>query len=462
MKQVLWTSEQAKSASKGVLIPDMPWQANGISIDTRTLNGGDLFIALKDKRDGHAFIEHAFKAGASAALTEKIHPAGPCLVVENSFKAVYDLAVYARNRSAALRIAVTGSVGKTTIKEMLGNVFKNKGLTHISLRSFNNHIGVPVSLATLAEQAKYGVFEIGMNHAGEIQSLSELVKPDITLISKIAPAHLAHFKSIDEIVDAKSEVFMGQSINGVAVLNRDQPYYDRLSKYAKSKKLHIISFGKHQNADVRLIEFYQDNQQARGSIYYQNETTEFTLNTVGAHFGENANAVFAIALVSGLDLQEISNSLNGFLPITGRGQIHLFDIQGKSITVIDESYNANPESMRSALNILGCYQTILPAKKTRKIAVLGDMLELGCQAELFHREIVDILVEQEIDILIACGQFMKHLWQSAPEKMRFALVDNADQASHALNSILEDGDIILVKASNSMNLKTVIEGLRQE
>ncbi|MBC6402658.1 MAG: UDP-N-acetylmuramoyl-tripeptide--D-alanyl-D-alanine ligase [Hyphomonadaceae bacterium] len=449
MSDVLWTSEEAAGATGGESRGD--WIVNGLSIDTRSLERGDLFIPLKHRRDGHDFIPQARAAGAGAVISEHIEEIAPALIVRDSVQTLNDLAVAGRDRCAARRIAVTGSVGKTSLKEVLAAICSRIGPTHKSQKSFNNHWGAPLTLASMPQQTEYGVFELGMNHAGELTELSKLVQPHIAIITKIAPAHLAHFENLDCIAAAKSEIFDGLEEGGVAILNADDAHFDFLKNRAESRGANILTFGECANADVRIIRPKVEAGKVNSCLVIDGKIHSMTLPIDGAHWIANGACAVAAAKAAGIDPQDTVKALACFQALPGRGNVIEARIDGKVITLIDESYNANPESMRAAISALS------GRAAQRMIAVLGDMFELGKDELDFHAALAEPLRDTGVSRVIFIGECMRALKGVLPQEVRGAWARDWEIALDALREEIQDGDTVLVKGSNATGLGRLVE-----
>lgn len=446
----LWTSKDIALATGGTATND--FSAEGLSIDTRTLEKGDLFIALKGDRDGHDFIAKATEAGAAGALAEKQVDDANTVIVADTQKALEALGAAGRDRSNALRIAVTGSVGKTSIKEALATIFSQFGETHKSQKSFNNHLGAPITLATLTADAKFGIFELGMNHAGEISALSKQVKPDIALISNVVSVHLAHFDSEKDIARAKAEIIDGLSPDGTLILNGDNPHTDFIKSLAGERS--VLTFGKAKGCDVQIIK--TETHAAGGTVTLKvaGEEIEVILSVPGEHWFNNAAACLAVAKVAGLDLTKAAKAMAQVGPAQGRGDSHALTFSGKSFTLIDESYNANPTSMRAAF-------AAASLRPGRKIAVLGDMGELGPKELEFHAELAEPLEKAGFERVIFKGECMRVLRGAIPRVMRGAWTDSAEGVFSALEDEIKDGDVVLVKGSNAAGLGALVKKLKE-
>jgi len=451
---VLWTSEEAAKVTGGEAKGS--WNATGLSIDTRSLQWGELFVPLKDARDGHDFIPNARAAGASAVISENPNEQAPALIVRDSLQAMRDLAVAARKRCPAKRIAVTGSVGKTSLKEAVSAICLSAGRTHKSIKSFNNHWGVPLTMAGMAQDTEFGVFEVGMNHAGELADLSPLIAPDVAIITKIAPAHLAHFKDVSAIAAAKAEIFEGLVEDGIAVLNRDDDFFDYLSQKAKDKGANIVTFGEHEDSDVRISKMVSNVGEQNATLTIDGKDYELVLPLDGAHWIQNAACAIAATKSVGIDIKTALSALAGFRALPGRGEALDVRLDGKLFTLIDDSYNANPESMKAAINTLGA------RARGRKIAVLGDMFELGKDELELHAALSGPLGAAEVSRVIVLGECMRTLKGALPREMRGAWVRDWEAALAALRQELKDGDTVLVKGSNATGLGRLVAAIRKE
>ena len=445
----LWTSAEAVTATLGKDSGD--FTVSGLSIDTRTLKPGDLFVALQgDNRDGHDFVKAAFEAKAGAALVTRTPDGvtGALLTVGHTQRGLEDLARAARSRSNAKIVAVTGSAGKTTTKEILAIACNALGRTHASAASYNNHWGVPLSLASLPRDAEYGIFEVGMNHFGELRNLVSFVRPHVALVTTIAPAHLEFFGNCESIADAKSEIFEGLEPGGAALIPADSAYADRLTARAKQAKVaRIVSFG--EKGEAKLISFTADGTGMRVKADILGTAVDAYVGAPGAHIAQNVvGALAAIALLDG-DVLNAAAALKNFTALKGRGA--RFEANG--ISVIDESYNANPASMAAAMALLG-------ASSGRKIAVLGDMLEMGEGAAAHHAGLAGPLAANKVDLVFACGAQMKSLWDALPNAQRGAYAENSKLLAPHVMAAAKPGDTVLVKGSNGAKMSVIIEALR--
>ena len=444
----LWTSAEAEAATLGHA--SNGFAVRGLSIDTRTIKEGDLFVALQGDRDGHDFVNTAFEAKAGAALVSRKseNAKGPLLTVADTQRGLEDLARAARARSSAKILAITGSAGKTTTKEILKVCCNALGRTHASAASYNNHWGVPLSLASLPRDAEYGVFEVGMNHAGEIRNLVSFVRPHVALITTIAPAHLEFFGSCEAIADAKSEIFEGLAPGGAALIPSDSPYAERLAARAAQIQVgRVVRFGR--AGEAKLLSFAPDGDGMRVKADIMGRAVDCLVGAPGEHIARNVVAALAaVALVDG-DVLNAAAALKNFTALKGRGA--RFEANG--IQVIDESYNANPASMAAALALLG-------NAKGRKLAVLGDMLEMGEGGPAMHAALAEPIAAAHADLVFASGPQMKALWDALPASRRGAYAENSSALAPKLASALRPGDTVLVKGSLGSRMAVIVEALK--
>ncbi len=459
----LWTQAEL-SAALGAA-PSAPLSASitGVSIDSRSLVAGDLFFAIKgEAHDGHDHVARAMEAGALAAVVspERAHELavfGPVFAVEDTLHAMERLGVAARARSKAKIVGVTGSVGKTTAKEMLRAMLAACGPTHASAASYNNHWGVPLTLARMPVNARYGVFEMGMNHAGEIAPLTRMARPHAALVTMIAPVHIEHLGSIEAIADAKAEIFLGLEPGGTAILNRDAPQFERLAKAAEARGARVLSFGRGADCDGRLVEVEATEGGSRVKARVFGHELAFELGAPGTHMAENALGALLAADALGADIETCAAALRGFSPQKGRGERFLLPTPDGPATVIDESYNANPASMRAALALLAAAK---PGPKGRRIAVIGDMLELGPKAAAMHAELAADLRANKVDLLFGAGPLTRALFDAAPAAMRAAWAERSSELTDEVARTLRGGDIAMVKGSNGSRMGPLVAALR--
>ncbi|CAN5151933.1 UDP-N-acetylmuramoylalanyl-D-glutamyl-2,6-diaminopimelate--D-alanyl-D-alanine ligase [soil metagenome] len=460
----LWTIEAILAATGGTLRGTPTGPLNGVAIDNRAVAPGDIFCAIKgDRHDGHEFAEAALKSGAGLAIvsrpTDAMAAAGPLLVAGDPLQALVAMGRASRERSHAIIIAITGSVGKTSTKETLRLALSASGMTHASASSFNNHWGVPISLARMPVETAYGVFEIGMNHPGEITPLTQLVRPHIAIITNIAPSHLGYFSSLAEIADAKAEIFAGMRPGGHAVLNRDSPYFDQLAAAAaKEGVTDITGFGRHPDAQVRLERLVLHPDCCCVTAEVMGEKLIYKLGVPGEHMALNSLAVLAAVKLAGADLARAGIALAAARPAKGRGTRSRLRVAGGDALLIDESYNANPVSVRAALALL---KQASPGARGRRIAILGDMLELGNDAPAMHRDLAEALDGAKVDLLYAAGPLMAHLWDAIPPHRRGAYADQSESLKAPLLQALAPGDVVMIKGSLGSRMGPLVEAMKQ-
>ena len=448
----LWTSEEIAAATGGTA--SASFEVTGVTFDSREVQPGDLFVAMPGTvYDGHKFVDAAFAAGAAGAIVSQPVD-GPHVLVEDTAAALEALGRASRERSGATIIGVTGSVGKTSTKEALFAALDRckPGKVHRSVKSYNNHTGVPLSLARMPRDAEYAVLEMGMNNAGEIAALTRQVRPHVAIVTAIAPAHIETLGSEEGIADAKAEIFQGLEPDGVAIVPNDSAHRDRLVKGARRYADRIITFGS-GDADVRAVHAVAAG--GGGSLIsaelLERELT-FTISQRGEHWVSNALAVLAAVEAVGGDVAVAGLALADMGGLKGRGERHAIEIEGGEVLLIDESYNANPASMAATLKSLGEEQDV-----ARRIAVLGPMRELGKQADQLHAAIAPSVLDARVDRLILIGEEMKPLAEQVVGKVNVDLVGNVDEASDTLLKLLQPGDAVLVKASNAVGLAKLVE-----
>jgi UDP-N-acetylmuramoyl-tripeptide--D-alanyl-D-alanine ligase len=461
--RTLWTTDAMASAMKAARSGGLPDSIRGISIDTRTIGKGDAFFAIKgDVHDGHAFVGKALENGGGVAVVAESHRAempqgAPLLIVKGVLEGLSDLARAARARSPAKVIAVTGSVGKTSTKEALLRVLSADGETHASTASFNNHWGVPLSLARLPEEARFAIFEIGMNHAGEIVPLTRLVRPHIAIVTTVEPVHLEYLGSIEAIADAKAEIFLGVEPGGAVVLNRDNPQFARLAKAAQQARIaHVVSFGEDRKAEARLIKLALQPESSTVEADILGKRVTYKVGAPGRHLVMNSLAVLAAASLAGADLALAALAMADFKAAAGRGTRLTLDLPGGTALVIDESYNANPTSMKAALALLGQAQI---GPRGRRIAVLGDMLELGTAAEALHSGMAAAVKENGIDLVFCAGPLMEALWQALPPERRGGYAKTAAALEPDVIATVRPGDALMVKGSAGSRMAPIVKSL---
>jgi UDP-N-acetylmuramoyl-tripeptide--D-alanyl-D-alanine ligase len=453
----LWTSAEIAAATGGTASVD--FEVAGVTFDSRDVRAGDLFVAMPGTaHDGHQFVDGAIAAGAAAALVS--HPvAAPHVLVADTARALEDLGRASRARSKAKIVAVTGSVGKTSTKEAIHAALERwrPGAVHRSCKSYNNHTGVPLSLARMPRDAEYAVLELGMNNAGEIAALTRMVRPHVALITAIAPAHIENLGSEEAIADAKAEIFDGLEAGGIAIVPNDTPHRDRLVKAARRHADRIITFGR-GDADVHAV--HAVSAEGSGSLIsaalLDRELT-FTISQRGEHWVSNALAVLAAVEAVGADVALAGLALADLGGLKGRGQRHVIETDGGEVLLIDESYNANPASMAATLKSLGAEKDV-----TRRIAVLGPMRELGPHSSSLHAGLAPAVLEAHVDRLILIGEEMRPLDEALGDRVPVDRVDSVEEATDALRRIVRPGDAVLVKASNSVGLAKLVESMTKE
>jgi len=458
----LWTSAEIARATGGKASGE--FQCSGVEMDSRDVRPGDLFVALKgEAMDGHRFVDKAFAAGATAAIVDRPVD-GPHVLVRDTTAAFHALAAAARARSGAKRIAVTGSVGKTGVKEAIFAALdrSSRGQAHRSVRSYNNHVGVPLSLARLGARARYGVFEMGMNNPGEIAPLAEHVRPDVAVITTIAPAHIENLGTLEGIADEKAQIFTGLKPGGAAVIPADSPQFERLRVHAEAAGADIFSFGRTADARVRLLDAIPAANGGASLVTAQIDDVRlcYSVAEPGEHWIDNSLAVMAAVYAVGGDLGAAGVALGEMGGLKGRGARHAIAAAGGRATLIDESYNANPASMRATLTQLGH----TPA--SRRIAVLGSMAELGAFSSRFHEQLAEPIVDARVDFAVLVGDAMEPLVRKMGTAGAKSL-GNATAFAHCAGpaeaiAMLEEfglnaGDAILVKGSNSVGLGRLVD-----
>jgi UDP-N-acetylmuramoyl-tripeptide--D-alanyl-D-alanine ligase len=451
----LWTAQEIAEATKGSVNGD--FEADGVTFDSREVQPGDLFIAMKgEATDGHLFLDKAFAAGAAGAVvSEPVIPRH--VVVRDTMRALNDLGRASRARSTARICGVTGSVGKTGTKEALYAALERAapGKAHRSVKSYNNHTGVPLSLARMPRDAEYGVFEMGMNHAGELAALTRLVRPHVAIVTAIAPAHREFFASEEEIAEAKGEIFQGLEEGGVALIPEDSPHRGRLITAARRYAERILTFGRGERADIRVREAVP----APGggtlvtAVLPEAELT-YTISQPGEHWVSNSLAVLGAVEALGCDLAAAGLALADLPGLKGRGERHRLKINGGEVLLIDESYNANPASMRATLKTLADSEVA-----GRRIAVLGSMRELGAGSDEFHAALAQPLADARVEYAILVGEEMGALAKALGQKVNFEHVPDVASAIPLARGEIGPGDAILVKGSNSIGLARLVEAL---
>ncbi|AJP72058.1 UDP-N-acetylmuramoyl-tripeptide--D-alanyl-D-alanine ligase [Sphingomonas hengshuiensis] len=451
----LWTSDEIALATGGSV--SGAFTVSGVAFDSREIGPGDLFLALKgESTDGHRFLDQAFAQGAAGALVSEATP-HPHVKVADTVLALDALGIAARGRMAGKVIGVTGSVGKTGTKEALFAALdrNDPGCAHRSVKSYNNHTGVPLSLARMPQTARYGVFEMGMNHAGELAQLTRLVRPHVAMVTTIAPAHMGFFESEAAIADAKGEIFQGLLPGGTAIVPFDSPHRERLTAAAAPHAARIVTFGTGEGADFRAVEAMRTST---GGTFvtarFDRRELSFTLAQPGAHWVSNVMGILAAVDAVGGDLELAGLALAEMGGLAGRGARLTVPVAGGTALVIDESYNANPASMRATL-------AVLAHEPGRKIAVLGEMRELGVHSDAFHAELSGPVKVANIAYAILVGEAMAPLAKALEGQIDFVHVPDASAARDRLDAVLAPGDSVLVKGSNGVRLSTLVAALAE-
>ena len=450
----LWTAAEIAAATGGTTHGD--FEANGVAFDSREVGPGNLFIAMKgEATDGHRFLPKAFAAGASGAIVSEAI-AEPHVLVADTFAALNDLGRASRARSGARIVGVTGSVGKTGTKEALFAALERAapGSAHRSVKSYNNHTGVPLSLSRMPREARYGIFEMGMSAAGELAALTRLVRPHVAIVTAIAPAHRAFFASDEDIADAKGEIFQGLEPGGIALVPFDSPHRDRLIAAARPHAATILTFGLGEGADIRAREVVAMPGGSLVTAELPAGALTFTIAQPGEHWVSNALAVIGAVEAVGGDLAAAGLALAELAGLKGRGERHRIAAGAGEALLIDESYNANPSSMRATLRTLGAEPV-----SGKRIAVLGAMKELGETSDSFHAGLAEPLLAAGVELAILVGDEMAPLAKALGQKVKISHVPDASSALEPLREAIGPGDAILVKGSNSIGLAAVVEAL---
>lgn len=453
MAEPLWTAEDIAAAVGGQVAGG--FAANGVSIDTRSIEPGDLFVALAGARDGHEFVDQALAKGAAGVLASQA-VSGPAVMVDDTFKALEQLGVAARERARqARRGAVTGSVGKTSVTQAIMAGLRLAGRAHSSVKSYNNHIGVPLTLARMPRDTERAVFEIGMNHADEITPLSKFVRPHAVVVTTVGPVHTENFPDGEEgVARAKAEIFAGLEPGGIAVLNADNAWFDLLQAEARKAGAEIRTFGTGEGCDARLIDFQVPRRHAVVQARLHGKAMDFPILQTGFHWGLNSMAVLLMLEALDVDLNDSLAALGSFEPLAGRGAEKLVRAKGGTFTLVDESYNANPISMASAIRTLGARQA-----EGRRIVALTDMLELGEDGPTFHAALAEPLERAGIDLVFCAGPLMKSLWDALPPTRRGGYAETAADLAPQVARAVEPGDLVMVKGSNGSKAGAVAHAL---
>ena len=454
MSEALWTSAELAAATGGALV-GAPFDAMGVSIDTRSIERGDLFVALAGARDGHDFVAPALKAGAAGSLVTR-PTAGYQIRVPDTLTALEALGVAARDRAAqALRGAVTGSVGKTSVTQALAAGLALAGPAHASIKSYNNHIGVPLTLARMPRDTRRAVFEVGMNHMGEIEPLSRMIAPHAVVITTVGPVHMENFAEGERgVAKAKAEIFAGLQPGGTAVLNADNAWFDLLKAEAEAVGAKVVKFGADAACEAQLLGFEVAAGGAVVSARLHGRNLRFPLRQSGAHWGPNALAVLLMLEALAVDLDTGLAALAGFEPMAGRGAMRSVALRHGAFDLIDESYNANPVSMAAAIASLGARSV-----SGRRIVALTDMLELGPQSPQFHADLAEPLAAAGVDLVFCTGPLMRALWEGLPPTQRGGYAETAGELAGRVAETVRPGDVVMVKGSNGSKAGDIVAGL---
>jgi UDP-N-acetylmuramoyl-tripeptide--D-alanyl-D-alanine ligase len=474
MTAALWSDVTAARATGGAA-SGIPWRATGVVIDSRALTGGELFVALAGERvDGHDFVVAALAFGAVAAMVERrpanLSEQAPLLIVEDTFKALSYLGIQARVNSGAKVVAVTGSVGKTGTKEALLRALSVVDETYASTGNLNNHIGVPLSLSRLPQSAAYAVLELGMNHAGEIALLSGMVRPGVAIVTNVEPVHIGYFDSERDIALAKAEIFQGLEPGGAAVLNLDNPWYPILAEQAyEAGAERVVTFGRAKNSHIRLIDTLSGPDGSRVDVEIEGRPLRYQLDAIGAHWALNSTGVLACIHALGLDVEASASAIRQVSAGRGRGgQVTINLAGGGAIRLIDESYNANPAAMRAAFSVLafsvptnhGNVQGIgKETHKGRRIAVLGDMRELGDRGPELHAALAEDLLAAAPDAVFTIGPLMRELRARLPDEMCAGRGERSIDLAEQIAAELRAGDVVLVKGSLGTNMAPIVAAI---
>jgi UDP-N-acetylmuramoyl-tripeptide--D-alanyl-D-alanine ligase len=457
--EALWTLKDIANACGTRVSADRA--VGGVSIDTRTIQPGDLFVALKDVRDGHAFVADAIAKGAAAALVSQDVPGvapDRLVVVKDTLKGLEMLGRARRQQVSARIAAVTGSVGKTSTKEALRHLLSLQAPTHASAASYNNLWGVPLSLARMPVSSQYGIFEIGMNHAGEITPLVAHVRPHVAIVTMVAAVHLEHFDSVAGIADAKGEIFSGLEPDGMAVINADLEWTERLIAHARrSNPASIVTYGRAAHADIRLLDQSLGEEHSDVTADLFGKVVKYRIGAPGDHWVMNSLGVLAVIGGLGGSVGQAAQDMSTLSALSGRGARERLKVADGAFDLIDESYNANPLSMATAIATLG---RATPGAGGRRIAVLGDMLELGPTGPELHAGIANAINQHGTDLVFACGPMMRHLWENVAESRRGGYAGGSNEVAEQVARAVRPGDIIMIKGSYGSRMRVVVDALR--
>jgi UDP-N-acetylmuramoyl-tripeptide--D-alanyl-D-alanine ligase len=452
----LWTSQEIAEVCGGKCSGS--WTAGRVVLDSRKIRRGDLFIALPGERvDGHEFVADAIGKGASGAVVYRecdAVDADRLVIVPNVLEALQKLGKAARHRSQAKVAGITGSVGKTSAKEMLKTIFEQQFVTYATEGNYNNHIGLPWMLANMPKHTEVAVIEMGMNHAGEIDVLTRIAEPDAALITAVEAVHIEFFESVEGIADAKAEIMAGIRHSGSVVLPADNPHFARLKSRADEYGIAYISFGYSKEADYRVIKNEYSTHGQLVAVEIKNKRYDYTVGALGEHWGVLSAGVLALGVLCGADIVKACESLAGFTEPPGRGQLRNIVLPQGNISVIDDSYNASPASVKAALRRMQA----MPCSG-RKILALGDMLELGEQAPQMHADLADDIAAAGIDSVYTAGQLSRYLHDSLPDTLRGNHAEDSKKLVEPIENRLNEGDVLLVKGSRGSRMERIIVAL---
>ncbi|WP_233497105.1 UDP-N-acetylmuramoyl-tripeptide--D-alanyl-D-alanine ligase [Anaplasma ovis] len=458
-KRIMWCAKSMEAAISGLCLGG-DWASCGrVSIDTRTLRPGDVFIAIRGKNfDGHGFVREAFNKGAVAAVVSEesslAADCGPLVMVKDTLQALHDIAAVRLRGTRAKIIAITGSVGKTTTKYILTEVLSKYGEVYYNEANYNNLIGMPLCAANLAENAEFVVLEMGMNSSGEIDILSRIARPDVAVITNVGPAHLEFFESIEGVLAAKLEVFNHVKDGAVAILNRDNICYDKMRAVAENRCARVISFGVGAGADVQILGSKEPGNSVTLRCF--GRKLQCDLKNCARHLAYSAAIAAAVGQVFSLDLTPVKDVIEEFVPLEGRGKVHVTTFRGREIILLDDAYNANPLSMAVAI---GSFSDLKHARILRKVAVLGDMLELGSGSHHYHCGLLEHIARGNIDVVYTVGTHMLSLYDVLPERLRGRHFTNYEEAIAHLEHAIRPGDGVLVKGSFASKLSLIVKHL---
>jgi len=460
MSETLWQWQDLVTAAQGAAEGAPASRVTGFSIDTRSLERGDVFVALADVRDGHEFVPAAFNAGAVAAIVSRTYArsgsGGALLRVEDPLRALEGIARAARARSNGRIVAVTGSVGKTGTKEMLRQCLSIAGPTHAAEKSYNNHWGVPLTLARMPADSAFAVCEIGMNHAGEITPLAQMARPHVAVITTVEPVHLGFFPSVEAVAEAKAEIFAGLVPGGMAVLPRDNPHFALLRERAVAVGAQIVTFGYHEEADFRALQVDLGPKGSSVIAGHGSQRFPYRIGAPGEHYVRNSLAVLATLGAAGADPMRCLPGLARASAPVGRGARMLLDVPDGEILLIDESYNANPASVRAALAAMA----VTPRESFgRRVAVLGDMLELGEDSAALHRGLKEAVDAAGVDLVLACGPMMRLLLDDLPAARQGPWAPSSVELEAALLSTVRAGDVVVIKGSLGTRMAPLVAAM---